>query len=113
LATTTISALPTHVRILLAVALRDLCDGGLQALVSKGQFGAGDVDVAEERLREFGSTFVTPPEGAIAYVYQNENGIDVEVPLWIDGATEPSDLFAYFSIYPSDSRILLTDIRAP
>jgi hypothetical protein len=113
MAATTIIALSDSVRALLMDALATLCDGGIQALVMRGQFEASDVNVAEQRLREYGTVFVPPPTSATVYTYRAEKGIDVEVPLWTDGATEASDLFAYFSICPDDSKILLTDLRTP
>jgi hypothetical protein len=113
MAATTIIALPDSVRALLVDALEALCDGGIRTLVMRGQFEAGDVNVAEERLREHGTAFVPPPTSATVYAYQTDRGIDVEVPLWTDGATEASDLFAYFSIRPDDSRVFLTDLRTP
>ncbi len=105
--------LPGPVQELVSRILGIFIESGPRGLAEKGLFPMAEVPVAEERCGDFGGRFRVPPSDAPVYVYIDGNVCDVELPLWLAGEDDRSDLFIFLEVDPVAGTARMTDIRAP
>jgi hypothetical protein len=105
--------LPERVRELVFKTLDTFVKHGPRGLAEEGIFPAEGVPVVEERCADFGGRFRVPPLNAPVYVYKTTSGYDLELPLWLEGADDRSDLFIFLEVDPGAGIARMVDLRAP
>jgi hypothetical protein len=113
MAESTLQDLPERMRELVLKTLDTFVEHGPRGLAEEGLFPAAGVPVAEERCADFGGRFRVPPLSAPVYVYKTTNGYDLELPLWLEGETDRSDLFIFLAADPGAGVARMVDLRAP
>lgn len=109
----TLRDLPSCVSNLVFETLRVFVQDGPRGLAARGLFPEDQVAVAEERCMDFGGRFRLPPSSATVYVYRRDELYDLELPLWLEGEEESSDLFMFLEVDPGSGIARMVDLRAP
>ena len=101
------------VRDIVLRTLEMFVESGPRGLAERGLFPAAEVPVAEERCADFGGRFRMPPPSAPVYVYKSGDRYDIELPLWLEGEDDRSDLFIFLVVEPAAGTARMVDLRAP
>ncbi len=109
-----ISNLPMKIRELLFYALDILIKDGARGCAKKGFLEKKYVDYVDELYQVYGGKFRLPPPNAPMFLIMvDDNTYYIEIPLWIEGENEPSELFAHMEINSKTKKIKLASFLVP
>jgi len=109
----TLQDLPAPVRDPILRILEVFVESGPQGLADRGLFSAAGVCLAEQYCADFGGKFRVPPPSAPVFAYSCGDVYTIDLPLWVEGENDRSDLFIFLEVDPVAGTARMTDLYVP